>query len=165
MFHHNIQLIQSQLNQLELFFLSDIQNNYPPIVLHSTTTPNWGINFGRHIPKKEWCVMCRFSGEIDNSFTPVCGEVELEKSQSETQTLGVLPFLSPTSAVFMLAELGKLGISEIVNQNFVQFSTKTGNSSIIAYQRKPDPKCICKEQLIDHYPSQITVSKYWLLGE
>ena len=140
---------------------SDIQNNYPPIVLHSTTTPNWGINFGRHIPKKEWCIMCRFSKEIDNSFTPVCGEVEIDRTQSETPTLGVLPFLSPTAAVFTLAEFGKISSSGIVNKNFVQFSMKVGNSSILSMQRASVPSCICDEQEIDDYPVEITSSKYW----
>jgi len=144
---------------------SDLQNNYPPLVLHSTTTPNWGINFGRHIPKKEWCIMCRFSQEVDNYFTPICGEVEIDRTQNETPTLGVLPFLSPTAAVFTLGELGKLSALGIVTKNFIQFSLKTSGSSIIAMQRNPDPLCICKEQAIGDYPSDVNCSKFWNMSQ
>jgi len=139
---------------------SDIQNNYPPIVLHATTTPNWGINFGRHIPKKEWCIMCRFSNEIDNSFTPVCSEVEIKKE--ETPVLGVLPFLSPTAAVLVLAELGKMSTQDFpVNNNFIQYTMKTTDSQFISYQRSADKSCICQDQDINDYPEEIKTTKYW----
>jgi len=140
---------------------SDIQNNFPPIVLHATTTPNWGINFGRHIPIKEWCIMCRFSKEMDNSFTPICGEVEIEKTNADTPIQGVLPFLSPAAAVLILAELGKMALRSPVNNNFVQFSMKQLDSFFVTLQRNPDKYCICKNQLIEDYPREITESKFW----
>ena len=140
---------------------SDIQNNFPPIVLHATTTPNWGVNFGRHIPKKEWCIMCRFSKEIDNSYTPICSEVEID-NKKETPILGVLPFLSPTAAVLILAELGKMSLLDFpVNNNFIEYSMKQGNSQFISYQMDADKLCICQEQTIDDYPDGIKTTKYW----
>ncbi|MEZ5199301.1 MAG: hypothetical protein R2764_23835 [Bacteroidales bacterium] len=47
---------------------STIQNNYPPIVLHATTNDSWGINMGRHIPIKEWCILCRFKDELKTNL-------------------------------------------------------------------------------------------------
>ena len=38
----------------------NIVHELPPLNYHATTTRNWGINFGRHIPLKEWCLVCRF---------------------------------------------------------------------------------------------------------
>jgi len=105
--------------------------------------------------------MCRFSKEIDNSFTPICGDVELDNTQMDTPILGVLPFLSPTAAVFLLAELGKLALSYPVNNNFVQFSMKQIDSSFISQQRNPDTNCICKDQAIEDYPREITESRFW----
>jgi len=140
---------------------SDIQNNFPPVVLHATTTPNWGINFGRHIPKKEWCIMCRFSKEMENLFIPICGEVEIYKTPKDRPIQGVLPFLSPTAAVLILAELGKMTNHSPLNKNFIQFSMKQIDPFFLTLQRQPDKFCICNNQLIDDYPREIIDSKFW----
>jgi hypothetical protein len=144
---------------------ADIQNNFPPVVFHATTTPNWGINFGRHIPKKEWCIMCRFSGEIKHS-PPICGEVEVSRNnQEEKPILGVLPFLSATAAVLILAEMAKIPLDKYpINKDFVEFSMKNPNSSFLTTQRNAERGCMCNEQSVDLYPKNITRSKFWRLG-
>jgi len=142
-----------------------IQNNLPPIVLHATTTPNWGVNLGRHIPKREWCIMCRFSTEIDTSFQPVCGEVELKKTNSQKTVQGVLPFLSATAAVLVLAEMAKMAMKDYpVNDDFVEFSTRSPGTQFLTIQRVAEEGCVCNEQSLDLYQKEIVNSKFWRLS-
>jgi hypothetical protein len=145
---------------------SCIQHNYPPLVLHATTTQNWGLNFGRHIPLKEWCILCRFGDEVKHEFTPECstGHIEVEGNRNQS-ALGALPFLSTSAAILVLSELAKLGKSEYpVTENFITFSMKIPKSSFLKIQRHRKEGCICAEQAIELYPSQIKNTKYWKLA-
>lgn len=140
---------------------SSIQNNYPPIVLHATTNKNWGTNFGRHIPLKEWCIMCRFEDEIEENFVPVCSEVELVPKDSKKEVLGILPFLATSSAVIMLAELGKLGSAGYpFNDNFVEFSTRIPLGNFVIYQVKPKPCYVCKGQSQELYRKLLATRRF-----
>ncbi len=146
---------------------STIQNNFPPIVFHATTTINWGCNFGRHIPKKEWCIMCRFSSALKGSHKPPCSEGVLPLAQSNLQQseepLGVLPFLSTISSVLLLAEMAKMSLSNYpINENFVTFSSK-GDGNFSKVSRKSKTDCICRSQLPETYPSSIKNTKFWKL--
>jgi hypothetical protein len=145
---------------------STIQNNYPPLTLHATTTPNWGINFGRHIPKKEWCIMCRFSKEIKSFFAPPCSEGIISNNDEGVTIHGVLPFLSTTAAILILAEMAKMNLNDYpMNDNFIQFSHKESESRFIKLQRRTDAKCVCKDQIVYQYPREIRNSKFWKLVE
>lgn len=140
-----------------------IQYNYPPLVYHATTTPNWGINFGRHIPIEEWCIVCRF-GITDYKFKPVCSTAVVEIE--EKKILGVLPFLSPSAAVMTLAEVLKLSLDNYpVNQNFYQFSFKNlPGAEFIGQQKERRPDCeVCSTQSADFYPKLLENSKYFHL--
>jgi len=143
---------------------ADIQYNFPPLVFHATTTPNWGINFGRHIPKKEWCIMCRFSEEIDHKFTPSCSEgVVNVQDNKEKQMLGVLPFLSPTGAVMILAEMAKMTLNDYpINKDFIELSMRPPGG-ISLQMRKAKLGCMCNQQILDFYPREIKNSKFWRL--
>jgi len=109
---------------------STIQHNYPPLVLHATTTANWGINLGRHLPFQDWCIVCRFG--IDNYETvPVCSQVEINTGEQEEDILGILPFLSNAGAILLLSEIIKSRNEEynLSKANFTQFSMKPCNTS------------------------------------
>lgn len=131
---------------------STIQHNQPPIVYHATTTPNWGINFGRHIPFKEWCIVCRF-GTVNYEYTPVCSNVKISNESDEKEVFGVLPFLSPAGAILTLAELIKFKnySNYPVNDNFTQFMFKVG-AEFRSLQMEQKSSCpICSTQEIDDY--------------
>jgi hypothetical protein len=142
-----------------------IQYNLPPLVFHATTTMNWAVNFGRHIPRKEWCLLCRFSKDLDNRSQPVCGEVGLNRgSEQKESVLGVLPFLSTTAAVLVLAEMAKMNIKEYpVSKDFVEFSTRNLGAPFITVQRTAEEECVCNEQSLDVYQKEIRASKFWWL--
>lgn len=154
-------LILSLANERNVW--SDIQENYPPLVFHATTTSNWGLNFGRHTPKKEWCIWCRFSKEGTHRFVPPCSVSEISKDEKEEPVLGALPFLSPASAILLMAEMAKIPMEGYpVNGNFVEFSMKPrGGGMFSKGLRKPSAGCICNEQPLDIYPEQIKKSKFW----
>jgi len=142
-----------------------IQNNYPPLTFHATTNKSWGTNFGRHIPVKDWCIMCRFQNEIKQTFTAVCSEGNVSRNP-EKEILGTLPFLAPTSSLITLAELIKLNLYSdySTGPNFVEFSMRRNSGKFMAAQRPPKGCEICNNQEVDIYPSYITKSKYWLLS-
>lgn len=144
-----------------------IQNNFPPIVLHGTTNSNWGINFGRHMPLNEWCVMCRFKNEMDIQMVPKCGEGILEENkESESEIFGTLPFLSPACAVLVLAEIAKIAMRKFDREkNFTlySFKPKTGGE-FICQSRLPASMCPgCKDQSITLHQKYAGKSRYWNL--
>jgi hypothetical protein len=141
---------------------SAIQWNYPPLTLHATTSPNWGINLGRHIPLHEWCLVCRF-GVKEHVFVPQCATGVISQNNQE-EKLGSLPFLSPASAIFILAELIKLQDQSFpLNKNFIQFSLRpSGNAEMQQMNKKPLRDCpVCSLQEPSIYPKSILASKYW----
>ncbi|GAA4459326.1 hypothetical protein GCM10023189_32870 [Nibrella saemangeumensis] len=146
---------------------STIQANYPPLTFHATTTKSWGINFGRHIPEREWCIMCRFHKEVEHTYVPVCGQVEVPKPKTPAQeTLAILPFLSPASAIIVLAELAKLdSASYPVNENFIEYSFKRHRGFFLSTNNGPKRCYVCKDQSQAIYEMISSSSKYnYLMG-
>lgn len=142
---------------------STIQSNFPPLTLHATTTTSWGVNLGRHFPKRDWCLLCTFGEELDHNFVPPCGEGPVGIIPETGQTVeGVLPFLSPLSSVILLSEIAKLqSLGRSRSENFVDFSVKRRRGEFLAVHRGPKPGCVCGDQPLDLYPAQIKSSKYW----
>ncbi len=142
---------------------STIQNNYPPLVLHATTTPNWGVNYGRHFPLIDWCIVCRF-GIKESKNVPICAETEIEASTPrEEAKFGVLPFLPSTSAIIVLAELIKLNtIATQTTKNFTEFNLRsTGHSDFRSLQMLKKQDCpICSDQHGSIYKKYLKKSKY-----
>ncbi len=139
---------------------STIQDNYPPLTLHATTTSNWGINFGRHIPLSEWCILCRFSSHLKDNYVPIC-ETGVIQQTNDSAILGVLPFLSPAASVFLLAELIKLSNSNYpINVNFIDYSIKSPFNHI-KYFRQPNNSCTCSKQFPNIYEKYRGFTKFW----
>lgn len=137
---------------------SAIQYNCPPFSLHATTSKNWAINFGRHIPFKEWCLVCRF-GLKQHDSTPTCAEGVQQNSDGDEEILGILPFLAPAAATQVLAEVLRLAMKKGYpnNKNFLQFSLKhNGNSNFQLSQIGPKVNCpVCANQSLNEYPNVI----------
>jgi len=128
---------------------SSIQHNYPPTVLHGTTTASWGLNVGRHFPLYDGCIVCRF-GINSNNYVPICGSAVVEKqNEISEEKLGVLPFLSPATAVLIFAELIKLNMESVnLTKNFSEFSMKASVSADFVnsfFARRPTCP-ICTQQ-------------------
>lgn len=144
---------------------SAIQYNEPPLVLHATTSSNWGINFGRHMPFEEWCIVCRF-GINEYQQTPVCSTSIAKTMDKTEEKLGILPFLTPVAGIFALAEL--LKVSQLpntiypVNPSFIQLSMKNINYSYpIGVQMSPESNCpVCSDQNRNNYYESYSKSKF-----
>jgi len=113
---------------------STIQNLYPPLCLHATTSKSWGIHIGRHIPLIENCIMCTFKDILETAFLPVCAGITLPVKTSERERVdsrlhtAIFPFLAPAAAIVTLAELLKTVSVTSVRDNTTSFnmSTKDG---------------------------------------
>lgn len=136
---------------------STIQSNLPPVVYHATTSPNWVVNFGRHIPQKDWCIVCRFG--IDNyDYTPKCSTGIIKETVDKSEPhLGTLPFLAPTAAVLILSELIKKNCYQnypLSPENFIQFSMNFDemNEFILIKKNKLESCQVCRSQSLTEYP-------------
>lgn len=143
---------------------STIQHKYPPITYHATTTKSWGTNFGRHIPQKDWCLMCRFGKEIKTTTPMMCSEGNISLKPEE-EKLGVLPFLAPASAIITLSSLYKLQDPKYLSlPNFVQFSMRNINGQFNTLNYNPMGCETCSQQDISIYPKYILDTKHWNLS-
>lgn len=143
---------------------STIQENYPPLVFHATTTSNWGTNFGSHEPINEWCIMCRFHEDLKQNHTPTCSESIVEVRDTGEEILGVLPFLSATSAAMLVAALGRLTIDKTAAEaNSINLSfRKTPLTYIVKSHKRPLVNCPgCSNQVLGIYPDERKQSKFW----
>jgi hypothetical protein len=97
-----------------------IQNNFPPLAFHATTSRSWGLSVGRHIPLVDECMVCTFKDLMKTEFKPVCSEVEVKDKSSDQTRTDILPFLSPAAAIIAFCELVKsvLGHSSAATTNF-----------------------------------------------
>lgn len=151
-------LVLSLANEQKVW--STIQDNFPPLTFHAATTQSWGINFGRHIPIQEWCIMCRFSDEIESDFHPPCETGEIPSNNNQ-KILGTLPFLSPAAAILIMADMAKLANKQFpINKNFIEMSLQRPFSKIIV-QKSPVTNCICNSQSSSLYHKYRQNSKFW----
>ena len=123
-----------------------IENNYPPMMIYGTTTSDWGANFGRHIPFKEDCLLCRYPPQLIQPKMP-CGEGTITIQNQKTTVSVALPFVPLFSATMMVAEILKLQLDQYpCNENFV-FADLKGTLKVIDHRkRSPKPQCTCNRR-------------------
>jgi hypothetical protein len=145
---------------------SSIQNSYPPISIHASTSKSWGINIGRHIPLKDNCLVCSFKDYINSTFTATCAEVEIsteDRSSGERDHTAILPFLAPAAATVALSELVKIGLNKITEENLVEFNMGLADGKIVVDHQGFGRCHVCKDQ-VKLYPRFGETSKYWYLS-
>ena len=124
---------------------SAIQHNIPPLMAYGTTTGDWGINFGRHIPGREDCLLCRYPTEPDAKLA--CGEGPVTRGAEEKQPDAALPFLSALAGVLAVAELIKLqDIPYPVNHNFLYLDLWGPLATVVHFPMSPRSDCACRGQ-------------------
>lgn len=95
-----------------------IQENYPPVMVH-TTTGDWKIHNRRHIPTVDACLRCHFPVEAPRPEGG-CARGELpdqatvsDSAKDEDNTPdAALPFVSMFAGVLLAGELVKLTLSD-----------------------------------------------------
>lgn len=122
--------------------------NLPPIVIHGTTSDNWGVSLGRHIPFMEYCLRCRFPPEDD--FQTVCGhgpvDVHSEDGKAAVRIDASLPFLSAAAAALVVGELMKLALPEYSKlPNYVEADLNGTLQPVLRLRRGASDACpVCQ---------------------
>ena len=86
-----------------------MQNNGPPVMIHASTTANWGVNHGRHLPGTDDCLADRFPNEASASdLTCATGETIVQDGRIDA----ALPFCSLFAGLLVTAELLRLQLPD-----------------------------------------------------
>lgn len=139
--------------------------SFPPLMLHGSTSRDWGVYLGRHIPLLDYCLHCRFPEEGRDPTLP-CGEGKPLSHQGETeegdQIDPSLPFVSAAAAALVLGELLKLGRPGYVDEpNYVNADLHGSMGEILALRRSDRPKCpTCSNAPVRRWRSRIGGSTY-----
>ena len=142
---------------------SDIQHNYPPIVLYGTTTAGWGINLGRHIPLREECVLCRYPNTTAPAFK--CATTKVAVPKTKQQIDASLPFLSMAAGVLTVAELIKVQMDEYPVQGNFAFLDLMGSLDFVDVRQKDKSElCVCHSQNVEVYRSLLNNSRWGKLS-
>jgi len=144
---------------------STIQNQYPPVSFHATTSKSWGIHVGRHIPLRENCLVCTFKNFIDTNFTPVCGEVKMVAKDRENESeegghTAILPFLAPAAACICLAEVLKFSNGTYQSNNNITFNMSMAEA-VFLQDHESFGNCFTCTQQAAIYPQLGPFSKFW----
>jgi hypothetical protein len=118
-----------------------IQNNFPPLMVHGSTSSNWAVNFGRHIPGIGDCLVDRYPVET----APVAcskGAIAVDSRPVDA----ALPFLSFFAGLLIAADLVRLKMPGYPHvPNFAQFGFSDRFISQ-AFNREGAANCICRQQ-------------------
>lgn len=143
--------------------------NLPPLMLHGSTSRDWGVFLGRHIPLRDYCLHCRFPEEGAQASFP-CGEgdpvAEPDRPKDE-QIDPSLPFVSAAAAALVVGEVLKLGVSDYADQpNYVSVNLKSSMENVVALEHPRREGCpTCKHLLREHWSDRYGGSKYAHLSD
>jgi hypothetical protein len=122
---------------------SSMAQRVPPLMIQGSTTQNWGVNFGRHIPGRDECLAERFAGlASDSKFMCATGEA-LDDSGNKADA--ALPFLSFLAGLLVAVDMIRLGIAGYPQvPNFGGFDFGGPDFKPLLADRKPNPLCYCQ---------------------
>ena len=140
-----------------------IQNNYPPVCFHATTSKSWGVHIGRHIPLRDNCIVCTFKDVVKTQLAMQCSTVEIPSSDQDKHHTAILPFLAPTAALITLAEMLKT-ICYQKSTSVVTFNMSTPQAGIMTDDNKFGECDICGPQE-DLYEVFGPYAKHWSLSK
>ena len=121
-----------------------MQHNVPPLMIHASTTANWGVNHGRHVPGRDDCLADRFPADVSaGQLTCATGQVEIANLSVDA----ALPFASMFAGLLIAADLVRAQLAGYPHvPNFALFDWYGPLDSIQAWDRYPRPGCICLDQ-------------------
>jgi hypothetical protein len=116
-----------------------MQNNFPPLMLQASTTRDWGVNFGRHLPGIDECLACRFPQAVDEAnLTCSTGPVVLPDGSGDA----ALPFLSMFAGALVVAGLLRLQTGALsAGPNYAYLDFGSDLATIHAWNRACSPSC------------------------
>jgi hypothetical protein len=136
-----------------------MQQNVPPLMIHASTTANWGVNHARHIPTSDDCLADRFPAQAtEKDLACATGEVTFQ----DVTVDAALPFCSFFAGLLVAADLvrGNLpGYPQIAN--FALLDWFGPMETIHAWDRKPRPDCICRQQRRSFHSQFNAATRHW----
>jgi hypothetical protein len=140
---------------------SSMQNNVPPIMIHASTSSNWGVNHGRHVPGRDDCLVDRFRDEVSaDDLTCATGQVTIQGTAADA----ALPFSSMFAGLLIASDLVRAqlpGYPQV--QNFAFFDWYGAFDTIHVWDKKPQPGCICTQQGRTFHQRFNQKTKHWPL--
>ena len=138
---------------------SSMQNNVPPVMVHASTTANWGVNHARHLPGIDDCLSDRFPSEVsDGELACATGEAVVEDERIDA----ALPFCSLFAGLLVTAELLRLQLPDYPQvPNFALLDWYGSLDTIQKWNMVPRPGCICRQQDRDLHETFNKATKYW----
>lgn len=122
-----------------------LQVGVPPLMVHSSTGKNWNVNFGRHIPGRDDCLLDRFAG-FDTPAQTACAAGAVT-TPSGNRVDAALPFLSFWAGFLMAADLVRLGVAGYPHTpNFGSYSFRRDRFTPQLEDHGPRQGCECVRQ-------------------
>lgn len=138
-----------------------MQNNVPPLMVHASTTANWGVNHARHIPGIDDCLSDRFPESVQKE------SLECSTSPIATPEVAVdaaLPFLSLFGGLLIAVEIARLQVDGYPHApNFAHIDFGGSLDYVQVWDKKARPDCICKDHSKELHKALNGETKYaWL---
>ena len=135
-----------------------IQHNIPPLMIHASTTSNWGVNYGRHIPGRDDCLADRFPSEVAvESLVCATSKVELSGVSADA----ALPFVSLFAGLLAASDLVRAQLPGYPQTPNFALLDWYGPIDVQAWDRKPRAGCICQEQDWNFHNQYNSSTAYW----
>lgn len=113
-------------------------------MIHASTSSDWGVNHGRHIPGKDDCLIDRFRTQVTaDDMACATGKVTI----GEASVDAALPFSSMFAGLLIAADLVRAqmpGYPQVPNFAFLDWYGAL--DTLQAWNRKPQGGCICAQQ-------------------
>ncbi len=137
-----------------------MQHGVPPLMIHASTTANWGVNHGRHLPIEDDCLVDRFPAEAVTAEDLACSTGRV--SDNGVNVDAALPFLSLFAGLLVTADLVRTQLEDYPQvPNFALFDWYGAVDCLQKWDRKPSRDCICRQQHQGFHRRLNRGTKYW----
>lgn len=120
-----------------------IQHALPPLMIHASTGSNWFVNFGRHIPGRDDCLIERFAG-LEAQPQLACGGGSVPTAEGASVDAS-LPFLSFWAGLLVATDLVRLGVQGYPHTpNFGMYSFRRNRFTPQLLPRLARRDCDCR---------------------
>ena len=121
-----------------------IQHALPPLMIHASTGSNWLVNFGRHVPGRDDCLLERFAG-FEKPLQLACSEGEVPVAQGQSIDAS-LPFLSFWAGLLVATDMVRLAVADYPHTgNFGMYSFRKRFSARLLSRSARD-NCDCRRK-------------------
>ena len=117
----------------------DMQAAAPPLMVQGSTSANWSASFGRHIPRRDDCLVERFPAQ--SLATLACATTTVEVAP-EIRVDAALPFLSLMAGALIAFDFVRMTMPDypqVANLAVFDFEASQMNPHVLG--RRPTPDC------------------------